>query len=196
EFAESGGRWSVDQRVDGKRFPLVAAALKRLRALQEATRALPADAAVRRVLSAAKLPTLHACAFEGAQRIANLKKLASTAAELGRDGKLSLLEILDAIEDERGSDPDGESPLADEGMDAVRILTVHAAKGLEGKVVFVPDLAATGRVKERKAPKPGAEVARLPDGPALALRVRGRAGLTAVWQAREENRHEEAEEAR
>ncbi len=196
EFAEGDGRWSASQRVDGRRFPLLAAALARLRKLQEATRALPADAAVRRVISDTSLPTLHACAFEGAQRIANLRKLQSTAAELGRDGKLSLLEILDAIEGQRGSDPDGESPLADEGMDAVRILTVHAAKGLEGKVVFVPDLAAAGRVRDRKPPKPGAEVARLPDGPALALRIRGRLGLTAVWQGREEDRHEEAEEAR
>ncbi|HEX5041529.1 MAG TPA: UvrD-helicase domain-containing protein [Candidatus Polarisedimenticolaceae bacterium] len=196
EFAEGQGRWSASQRVDGKRFPAVGAALARLRGLQEATRGLPADAAVRRVIADTRLPTLHACAFEGAQRIANLRKLASTAAELGRDGKLSLLEILDAIEAERGSDPDGESPLADEGMNAVRILTVHAAKGLEGKVVFVPDLAAAGRVKERKPPKPGAEAARLPRGPALALRIRGRSGLTAVWQKREEDRHEEAEEAR
>ena len=196
EFAESGGRWSAGQRVDGKRFPALAPALKRLLALQEATRALPADAAVRRVLAAANLPTLHACAFEGAQRIANLRKLASTAAELAQDGRLSLLEVLDAIEAERGSDPDGESPLADESMNAVRILTVHAAKGLEGKVVFVPDLVASQRVRERKPPKPGVEVARLPGGPALALRVRGRLGLTAVWQAREEDRHEEAEEAR
>ncbi|HET9299066.1 MAG TPA: 3'-5' exonuclease, partial [Candidatus Polarisedimenticolaceae bacterium] len=196
EFAESQGMWSASQRVDGKRFPNLAPALLRLRRLQEATRGLPADAAVRRVLSDASLATLHACAFEGAQRIANLRKLQSTAAELGRDGRLSLLEILDAIEDQRGSDPEGESPLADEGMNAVRILTVHAAKGLEGKVVFLPDLAASGKVRDRKPPQPGAEVARLPEGPALALRVRGRRGLTAVWQAREEDRHEEAEEAR
>jgi ATP-dependent exoDNAse (exonuclease V) beta subunit len=114
-FSAEGGSWHAAQRPDGRRFPSLAKALTRLRALQEQTRALPADAAVRRVLSAAGISILHACAFEGAQRVANLRKLASTAAELGRDGRLSLVEILDAIEEERGSDPEGESPLADEG---------------------------------------------------------------------------------
>ena len=35
---------------------------------------------------------------------------------------------------------EGESPLADEGLDAVRIMSIHKAKGLEFPVVFLPDL--------------------------------------------------------
>src|SRR5947199_23068 len=40
---------------------------------------------------------------------------------------------------------EGEAPLEGEGIDAVRLMTVHAAKGLEFPVVCVADLGRTGR---------------------------------------------------
>ncbi|HZN62786.1 MAG TPA: UvrD-helicase domain-containing protein [Planctomycetota bacterium] len=42
--------------------------------------------------------------------------------------------------DIREMSEEGESPLADEGLDAVRIMSIHKAKGLEFPVVFLPDL--------------------------------------------------------
>src|SRR5207245_5628031 len=86
------------------------------------------------------LALLHGASFEGTQRLANLRKLVARASAHARAG-LSLEETLRVIGEEFEAErSEGESPLADETIDAVRILSIHRAKGLEYEVVFVPDL--------------------------------------------------------
>ena len=108
---------------------------------------------------------------------------------------MSLEESLRALEDEFQEQRDeGESPLADETVDAVRILSVHKAKGLEFDVVVVPDL---GREAQHSRPS-GPAVAWVPeDGGFLGIRLLdGTTNLAWVKHERAARLHEEAEEKR
>jgi ATP-dependent helicase/nuclease subunit A len=195
EFAASEGCWNWRTEVDESRFGSIADRFQTLRNLAREISDLPADAAVRRVVEATLLLPLNAVAFEGAQRVANLRKLAAVAGELARDGKLSLEEVVDALGEGRLSDFEADSPLADDAADAVRISTIHKMKGLENRVVFLPDLARQDHAGRRE--RVVISVARLPDGGrALALKAGDVANSTSVWKEEEDRNHEEAEEVR
>ena len=97
--------------------------------------------------------------FEGAQRLANLDRLLDLLTN-GRHGDLH--EVAEFLErNARVETEDEESPLFDLDFAAVRVLTVHAAKGLEFGAVIVPDLARRHFVHERFE---DARVERLLDG--------------------------------
>ncbi len=195
-WAASEGRWSRDAEPDPQRFPRLVRALAVLRELAADARELPADRLVERVLARTGLPVISGAAYEGAQRVANLRKLAAAAGRLARDGKLSLLEVIDALEQERTADVESDSPLADEGMDAVRVLTVHKAKGLENDVVIVPDLARR-EIGFFGSSMFNADAVTLPDGRrALALRTIRLHNTAGGHRIEDERDHERAEDVR
>jgi ATP-dependent helicase/nuclease subunit A len=83
---------------------------------------------------------------DGARRLANVRKLMRLArefeAEAGRDVR-GLIDFVD--EHELVAAREAEAPLEAEGLDAVRLMTIHAAKGLEFPLVVVADLGRDGR---------------------------------------------------
>jgi ATP-dependent helicase/nuclease subunit A len=85
----------------------------------------------------------------GTRRMANVRKLMRMAREFeadeGRDlrGFVDALAELDALQAR-----EGEAPLEAEALDAVRMMTIHRAKGLEFPVVCVCDLGKDGRDDE------------------------------------------------
>jgi ATP-dependent exoDNAse (exonuclease V) beta subunit len=101
----------------------------------------------------------------GERRLANLRKLARLAREYERREGRDLRGFLDHAEVSARAEPaEGDAPVEAEGLDAVRLMTIHAAKGLEFGVVCVADLGRAG---------PG-------DHPDLLVDDDGRVGLRLV----------------
>ena len=109
----------------------------------------------------------------GERRLANVHKLMRVArsfeASEGRDLRGFLDHVAYRRRSRAGSEPD--APASGFGADAVRLMTVHAAKGLEFPVVCVADL---GRGKKADPPH------LLLDGERIGLRLRRLDGSKAV----------------
>jgi ATP-dependent helicase/nuclease subunit A len=83
---------------------------------------------------------------EGARRMANVRKLMRLAREYEAESGRDLRGFIDFVdEQELLQAREGEAPIEGEGLDAVRLMTVHAAKGLEFPVVCVADLGRAAR---------------------------------------------------
>jgi ATP-dependent exoDNAse (exonuclease V) beta subunit len=82
----------------------------------------------------------------GTRRMANVRKLMRMAREFEADEGRDLRGFIDAVaERDLLRAREGEAPLEAEALDAVRMMTVHRAKGLEFPVVCVADLGKDGR---------------------------------------------------
>jgi ATP-dependent helicase/nuclease subunit A len=82
----------------------------------------------------------------GGRRMANVRKLMRMAREFEADEGRDLRGFIDALgERDVLQTREGEAPLEAEALDAVRLMTVHRAKGLEFPVVCLADLGKDGR---------------------------------------------------
>ncbi|MGH2745204.1 MAG: UvrD-helicase domain-containing protein, partial [Thermoleophilaceae bacterium] len=82
----------------------------------------------------------------GGRRMANVRKLMRMAREYEADEGRDLRGFIDALaERDVLQTREGEAPLEAEALDAVRLMTVHRAKGLEFPVVCLADLGKDGR---------------------------------------------------
>ena len=76
----------------------------------------------------------------GPRERGNIEKFLTVVRELG--SRQSLDDMVEELGRLRESDPRAQDSVAEESGDVVRVLTIHAAKGLEFPVVFLPALEA------------------------------------------------------
>jgi ATP-dependent helicase/nuclease subunit A len=106
----------------------------------------------------------------GGRRLANVRKLMRLAREQERVDGPDLHAFLAALATRAsGADSarEGEAPVEGEGLDAIRLMTIHRAKGLEFDVVCVADLG--------RSPRPPSVILRVGADGRLGLRL-ARAG--------------------
>ncbi len=96
----------------------------------------------------------------GDRRLANLRKLMRLARDYERAEGSNLRGFLAyAVTQDLAEAREGEAALESDGLDAVRLMTIHRAKGLEFPVVCVADLGrAAATVRDRLLVGAGGEV--------------------------------------
>lgn len=118
---------------------------QRLLRLHREVRFLEAGSAVDRVFEELPLSVLAASAGSGPQAVANLEKVRLMAREAGADGAGTLKDVAAEFERRvRKSEDEAESALEEETPDAVRVMSIHKAKGLEFPVVVLVDALNEG----------------------------------------------------
>lgn len=102
---------------------------------------LPVTDAIHYIFNNSPVLELAASSYFGEQSVANLLKVHRIAASIDEKSSLTLKGLTVLLEKKVAlMEKEGESLLSEEGVDAVRILSIHRAKGLEFPVVAVAGL--------------------------------------------------------
>jgi ATP-dependent helicase/nuclease subunit A len=114
-----------------------------LRDLHEIRTEQPPSVIVRTLFTETGVLAVYARSPYGEQAVANLMKIEDEARLLEADGPLSFRRFLNHLKRQgSGGGDEGEAFLDDESASAVRLLTIHKAKGLEFPVVIPIDTMA------------------------------------------------------
>ena len=150
--ASGEGPWAALRSGGGRLGELPADEAARLRAFArfasgERLRAerLPVEVLLERAIAATGYDLAILARAGGERRLANLRKLMRLAREYERAEGRDLRGFLSyAAGQDLAEVREGEAALESEGLDAVRLMTIHRAKGLEFPVVCVADLGRSG----------------------------------------------------
>ncbi|MDF0676405.1 MAG: UvrD-helicase domain-containing protein [Nitrospira sp.] len=121
--------------------------------LHRALPVLPLAEAIELMFDRLPILDLAAASLHGEQAVANLMKVKQTAASLADRPHMTLSGFVGLMIARLEEQPDeSESPLAEESLEAVHVLTIHKAKGLEFPIVVLPGLHQ-GSGRERAVPQ-------------------------------------------
>ncbi|HEY7819709.1 MAG TPA: 3'-5' exonuclease, partial [Vicinamibacteria bacterium] len=122
----------------GSPYPAIKELYTILAGLHRDIRILPVGEAISRIFDRLPVRLLAARSFHGEQALANLEKLRQQAEVLGREGWSTLREVVTRLEARvLEVKEEAESALAEENIEAIRILSIHKSKGLEFPVVVL-----------------------------------------------------------
>ncbi len=112
-----------------------------LAALHERVRRCPLPEAVDLIFQQLPLLELAAASLHGEQAVANLFKVRQMATDLADRPTLTLNGFIEVMRKRLIEEPEeAESALSEDTLDAVRVLTIHKAKGLEFPLVILAGL--------------------------------------------------------
>ncbi len=86
-----------------------------------------------------------AATFDGAQRLANVQRLFTLAERFERSGHHLIRDFVRYVEEFEAIGSRESEGQIDEATNAVKLMTIHQAKGLEFPVVIIPDLQRWSR---------------------------------------------------
>jgi ATP-dependent helicase/nuclease subunit A len=90
--------------------------------------------------------TVIAANFDGAQRLANVQRLFTLAGRFEHSGTHLIRDFVRYVEEFEAIGSRESEGQIDEAANAVKLMTIHQAKGLEFPVVIIPDLQRLSRV--------------------------------------------------
>ena len=149
-WRERVGKLNPFRRVPENLSPAlleVAEGLALLRELHRVRNRRPVADTIARLLEATRAHAAFAIWPTGEQALANVGRLMDLARRVEQHGLVSFRGFVEKLEEEAERGEVSEAPLLEEGVQGVRIMTVHKAKGLEFPVVVLADMTA------KKAPE-------------------------------------------
>jgi ATP-dependent helicase/nuclease subunit A len=142
--AETNGKLHPFRRLDeglAEELKEVGEALEVLRRLHRGRNRRPIAETISQLLAATRAQAAIAIWPTGEQALANLMRLMDLARRYeANSGATSLRGFVDELEARTRLEQAGDAPVAEEGTEGVRIMTVHSAKGLEFPIVVLADL--------------------------------------------------------
>ena len=144
---DEGGRMKDEESEasDSSSFSLQPSAFQEFQrtidALRDQARHLTVSGLIDLVIETTGIEQVYDAAADGIRHHRHLEHVRAIAFEYDERIGGSVRQFIEEV-DRRRDEPDETEPsLADESQNAVRILSVHAAKGLEFETVILPDLA-------------------------------------------------------
>ena len=157
--------------IDETESPELERALLFLDSLLERRNRYSISKLLRYAASSSEFLTIIAANFDGAQRVANVEKLFRLAEQFEKSGHLirDFVHYVEEFEAVGGREGEGQ---IDESANAVRLMTIHQAKGLEFPFVIIPDLHREPMRREASfiLDRHRGFTARIPDGRGQTVR--------------------------
>ncbi len=129
-------------------FEPVRDALLLLRELHQKRNLRPVAETVNALLEATRAHAGFALRPAGHQVLANVIRIVDLARTFEMEGGISFRGFVELLTKQAEKESSSEAPVLEEGAEGVRLMTVHAAKGLEFPVVILADITANLSPKE------------------------------------------------
>ncbi|MFW6437403.1 MAG: UvrD-helicase domain-containing protein, partial [Armatimonadota bacterium] len=141
-----GGEHCVQAHISDEQLERLTRAEETIRRLRGMRDRVGISELIERMLTETGFGAVELTQFAGRQSAANLAKLTDLARSFEGRGAFSLREFIAYLSDLVLQEPrEGLADVFEEGADVVKLMTVHAAKGLEWPIVVVPDLGRDPR---------------------------------------------------
>ena len=137
-FALTDEEIALGVLAENRAFDEFTASIARFR---ESARHLTVSQLIDLVIATTGIERVYDAAADGERHLRHLEHLRAIAFDYDRRTGGSLGHFVEEITERRNEPDEVEPSLIDESQNAVRIMSVHAAKGLEFDTVILPDLA-------------------------------------------------------